>query len=100
LAAQAGLAGGTRLGAGVMLGGQVGASGHLTIGDGAQVAAQSGVHGDVPAQSVYGGYPAVPIRDWRRVTSSLLRLPALLRRVRRLERAVGLEPEPEADGAA
>jgi UDP-3-O-[3-hydroxymyristoyl] glucosamine N-acyltransferase len=93
LAAQVGLAGGTRLGAGVMLGGQVGASGHLSIGDGAQVAAQSGIHGDVPAGAVYGGYPAVQIRGWRRVTSSLPRLPALLRRVRRVERALGLEAE-------
>jgi UDP-3-O-[3-hydroxymyristoyl] glucosamine N-acyltransferase len=93
LAAQVGLAGGTRLGSGVMLGGQVGVSGHLSIGDGAQVAAQSGIHGDVPAGAVYGGYPAVQIRGWRRVTSSLPRLPALLRRVRRLERALGLEAD-------
>jgi UDP-3-O-[3-hydroxymyristoyl] glucosamine N-acyltransferase len=86
-----GLAGGTRLGAGVMLGGQVGAAGHLHIGDGAQVAAQSGVHGAVPAGAVYGGYPAVEIRAWRRITSSLSRLPGLFRRVRRVERALGLE---------
>jgi len=95
LAAQVGLAGGTLLGTGVMLGGQVGASGHLTIGDGAQVAAQSGIHGDVPAGAVYGGYPAVQIRGWRRVTSSLPRLPALLRRMRRVERALGLADEEE-----
>jgi UDP-3-O-[3-hydroxymyristoyl] glucosamine N-acyltransferase len=89
LAAQTGLAGGTRLGTGVMLGGQVGSAGHLTIGDGAQVAAQSGIHSDIPAGTVWGGYPAMDVRLWRRVTSAVMRLPELLRRVRRLERAVG-----------
>src|SRR5262245_11721176 len=92
LAAQVGLAGGTRLGAGVMLGGQVGASGHLAIGDGAQVAAQSGLHRDVPAGAVYGGYPAVEIRRWRRMMTSLPKLPALLRRMRRVEKALDLGP--------
>jgi UDP-3-O-[3-hydroxymyristoyl] glucosamine N-acyltransferase len=31
------------------------------------------------------GVPAVPIRDWRRMTTAMARLPELLRRVRRLE---------------
>lgn len=98
LAAQVGLAGGTQLGAGVMLGGQVGASGHLRIGDGAQVAAQSGIHSDIPAGTVWGGYPAMDVRLWRRVTSAVMRLPELLRRVRRLERAVGgAAPGGDAD---
>jgi UDP-3-O-[3-hydroxymyristoyl] glucosamine N-acyltransferase len=92
LAAQVGLAGGTRLGAGVMLGGQVGASGHLTIGDGAQVAAQSGVHREIPTGAIYGGYPAMEIRQWRRLTASLPRFPGLFRRLRRVEKALGLDP--------
>ena len=94
IAAQVGLAGSTTLGRRVMVGGQVGFAGHLTVGDGAQVAAQSGVAGDVPAGSVYGGYPATDVRVWRRVSGAVARLPALLRRVRRLERQVG-----GADGA-
>jgi UDP-3-O-[3-hydroxymyristoyl] glucosamine N-acyltransferase len=98
LAAQVGLAGGTRLGAGVMLGGQVGASGHLVIGDGAQVAAQSGVHREIPAGGVYGGYPAIEIRQWRRAMTSLPRLPEVLRRLRRVEKALGLDPERSDDG--
>ncbi len=93
LAAQVGLAGGTRLGAGVMLGGQVGASGHFTIGDGAQVAAQSGVHRAIPAGAVYGGYPAMEIRQWRRAMTALPRLPSLFRRLRRIEKALGLDPD-------
>jgi UDP-3-O-[3-hydroxymyristoyl] glucosamine N-acyltransferase len=91
LAAQVGLSGSTRLGTWVRLGGQVGAAGHLTIGDGAQVAAQSGVNNDVAAGTTVGGYPATDIATWRRTVAAVLRLPELLRRVRRLERAMSPE---------
>ncbi len=93
LAAQVGLAGGTTLGTGVMLGGQVGSAGHLTVGDGVKVAAQSGIHGDLDGGGTYGGYPAVEIRQWRRAMAALAKLPALLRRVRRLERRAGIDQD-------
>ena len=92
LAAQVGLAGSMRLGAGVMMGGQAGASGHFVIGDGAQIAAQSGLHREVPPGGIYGGYPAIEVRRWRRVTTAMLRLPELFRRLRRVEKALGLSP--------
>lgn len=91
LAAQVGLSGTTRIGQWVRLGGQVGSAGHLTIGDGAQVAAQSGVANSVPAGATVGGYPAVEIGLWRRAVAATARLPELLRRVRRLERRLGVE---------
>ena len=47
-----------------------GSAGHLTIGDGAQVAAQSGVPNDVPPGTIVGGYPAVDIHVWRRVSAA------------------------------
>jgi UDP-3-O-[3-hydroxymyristoyl] glucosamine N-acyltransferase len=97
LAGQVGLAGSTILGARVMLGGQAGSAGHLTIGDGAQVAAQSGIHRDIPPRAQYGGYPALEGRRWRRVTMSLPRLPELFRRVRRVERTLGLAGRGEED---
>jgi UDP-3-O-[3-hydroxymyristoyl] glucosamine N-acyltransferase len=89
LAAQVGLAGSTKLGRGVQMGGQAGAAGHLTIGDGAQIVAQSGVPSSVAAGQIVGGYPAVEVARWRRASAALLRLPQLLQRVRRLERAAG-----------
>jgi len=89
LAGQTGLAGSTTIGERVQLGGQVGAAGHLTIGDDVRVAAQSGIDNDVRAGSVVGGYPAMDARLWRRVSAAVHRLPELLRRVRRLERAAG-----------
>ena len=85
LCAQVGLAGTTTVGKGCILAGQVGAAGHLTIGDGAVVTAQSGVPGDVPARAQYSGYPAMESRHWRRCVAAFLRLPDLVRTVRRLE---------------
>lgn len=96
LAAQVGIAGSTKIGRGVQMGGQAGAAGHLTIGDGVQIAAQSGVPNSVPAGKTVGGYPAMEVGLWRRTSAAILRLPELLRRVRRLERRLGVGPEGDA----
>lgn len=90
LAAQVGLAGSTQVGRYVRMGGQVGAAGHLTVGDGAQVAAQSGISNSVPAGVTVGGSPAIDVGVWRRVMAALPRLPELFRRVRRIEKRLGL----------
>lgn len=66
IVAQVGISGSTRLGDFVTLAGQVGVAGHVTLGSGVMVAAKSGVHADIPAGTAMGGYPAVPIREWRR----------------------------------
>ena len=85
LCGQVGLAGSTRVGDGCILAGQVGTAGHLTVGDGAVVTAQSGIPNDVPARSLYSGYPAVENRQWLKTTAALNRLPELQRRVWELE---------------
>ncbi|HEX2116776.1 MAG TPA: UDP-3-O-(3-hydroxymyristoyl)glucosamine N-acyltransferase [Alphaproteobacteria bacterium] len=72
--AQVGISGSTRLDDFVVVGGQGGLAGHLHIGQGAQIAAQSGVHRDVAAGEIVGGYPAVPISEWRRQAAILKRL--------------------------
>ncbi len=66
IAAQSGISGSTIIGKGVIIGGQVGFSGHLNIGDSAKIAAGSGVIRDVPANTSFGGYPAVPINQWHK----------------------------------
>lgn len=86
LAAQVGLAGSTKVGDRVMLGGQVGAAGHLTIGDDVIAIAQTGIAKDVESGSRISGSPELDVRVWRRNYYVLQRLPALLRRVRSLER--------------
>jgi UDP-3-O-[3-hydroxymyristoyl] glucosamine N-acyltransferase len=71
IVAQAGISGSTKIGDNVMIGGQSGLSGHLEIGQGAQIAAKSGVRSNIPAGIQYGGFPAVPIRDWHRQVITL-----------------------------
>ena len=66
IVSQVGISGSTKLGDYVVVGGQAGLAGHLNIGSGVQIAAKSGVHSNIPAGVAVGGYPAVPIREWRR----------------------------------
>jgi len=71
---QVGISGSTRLGDFVVLGGQAGLAGHLSVGSGARVAARGGVTHDLPGGQDYGGFPAAPVREWRRQVASLARL--------------------------
>jgi UDP-3-O-[3-hydroxymyristoyl] glucosamine N-acyltransferase len=88
LMAQAGIAGSSKLGMGVILAGQAGVVGHLAIGDGAKIAAQSGVMHDVEAGAVEGGSPCMPHGEWLRIEAAMRRLPELVRQVRRLEKEI------------
>jgi UDP-3-O-[3-hydroxymyristoyl] glucosamine N-acyltransferase len=74
IVAQVGISGSTQVGDYAVLAGQVGLAGHLKIGKQAVLAAKSGVHADVPAGETYGGIPAIPIRQWRRMVAAMARL--------------------------
>ena len=74
LSGQAGVAGSSTIGDGVMVGGGTSISDHLVIGAGARIAGKSGVARDVDPGQAVGGYPAVPIRQWHRQTSALTRM--------------------------
>jgi UDP-3-O-[3-hydroxymyristoyl] glucosamine N-acyltransferase len=86
LVSQAGVAGSSRLGAGVVLAGQVGVIGHITIGDGAIVGAQSGIGRDLQPGERVSGSPAFDHRDWLKSVGSFAKLPDLIREVRQLRR--------------
>lgn len=88
LCGQVGLAGSTTVGNRCLLAGQVGVAGHLTIGDGATISSQSGVPGDVPADAVYSGYPAMDNLAWRKSVAVFNRLPDLQRELRELREEV------------
>lgn len=91
LCGQVGLAGSARLGSGVVMGGRAGSSGHLTIGDRAQVAAATVVLQTVEAGVAVAGSPAVPIALWRRQQAILRRLPEIWKRLRGLEKKMGIQ---------
>lgn len=97
IVAQVGIAGSARIGEYAVLGGQAGLAGHIEIGARAQIAGQAGVFGDVPAGETYSGYPARPHRESLRAQASLFRLPAVLKRLRALER--GTRGNAEEEGA-
>jgi UDP-3-O-[3-hydroxymyristoyl] glucosamine N-acyltransferase len=84
LCGQVGLAGSTQVGSRCILAGQVGSAGHLAIGDGATITSQSGVPSDVPAGSIYSGYPAMENRQWLKAMAAVKRLPETLKAVRGL----------------
>lgn len=86
--AQVGIAGSTRMGEGVVLGGQAGLVGHLRIGDGARIGAQAGVISDIAPGQEVSGYPARDHRAYLKAMASLMRLPRVLKRLRRIERGL------------
>ncbi len=89
IVSQVGISGSTHLGNRVILAGQVGIAGHLKIGDNVTVAAQSGVNSSIEAGKIVFGYPARDIQQTQRIFAASTRLPELLRRVRKLEQAIG-----------
>jgi UDP-3-O-[3-hydroxymyristoyl] glucosamine N-acyltransferase len=90
IVAQVGLAGSTTVERGAVIMGQAGAAGHLTIGEGAVVGPQSGLHKDVPPGVRVLGSPQREERGFHRAMAALTRLPGLLRRVRAIERRLGM----------
>lgn len=90
IVAMVGLSGSTVLEDRVIMMGQAATSGHLRIGAGSFVAARAGVIEDLPPGSRVWGFPARPERAWHRSAALLARLPELARRLRRLERRMGI----------
>lgn len=66
IAAHCGIAGSTVIGKRFRMGGSAGLNGHIRIGDDVTVAAFSGVTKDLPDGATVAGFPALPIREWRR----------------------------------
>ena len=104
--AQAGFAGSAQVGDYCVFAGQVGVNGHVRVGDGVRVAAQSGIVDDIEGPGEFGGSPAMPLTQARRVWATYTRLPelrselrALRKRVAELERRLG-ETGPAGEGGA
>ena len=91
IVAQSGLAGSTTLGERVIVMAQSGASNRVSIGDGSFLGGRAGVVEDLPPGSRVWGYPARSERTWHRATAWFYRLPELARRLRAVERRLGIE---------
>lgn len=88
LSAQTGISGSTRIGDRVTMGGQVGIGNGLEIGSDLQIGGKSGVAQDLPDGKDYFGYPALEAVEAFRIAAAVRRLPDLLRRFGRLEKAL------------
>jgi UDP-3-O-[3-hydroxymyristoyl] glucosamine N-acyltransferase len=92
LCAGVGIAGSTRIGKNVFFGGLSATSGNLKVGDGTAVLGMSGVMGDTEPGSKLVGVPVLPRGLFFRIQVAMKKLPDLLKRIRRIEETLGLEP--------
>jgi UDP-3-O-[3-hydroxymyristoyl] glucosamine N-acyltransferase len=87
-AAQAGVAGSTKLGRYVILAGQVGVIGHLDVPDGTILTAQSGLGHSPEKGELLSGSPARPHLQHQRSLAATHKLPELLKEIRELRRRI------------
>ena len=66
MAGLAGVAGSTKTGRNLILGGQSALAGHLELGDFVTIAGKSGVTKSLKGGKTYAGFPAIEHRDWLR----------------------------------
>ena len=84
IVSQCGLAGSSKLGNHVILGGQSGVAEHVRLADGVSAAAGAGIIKDVKAGKKIGGYPARDLREYFRDMAHVRRLWKLTKEVERL----------------
>jgi len=85
LVSQVGLSGSVEIGDYSILAGQVGVADHVKIGKKVIVTAKSGVASDLEEGKVYGAnLPAVEWTRWKRIYSLLLKLPELVKDMKKL----------------
>ncbi len=74
LVSQSGIAGSTKLGRNVVMGGQSAAAGHLSIGAFATIAARGGVSKSIEGNKTYGGFPLMEQREWLKLQARISKL--------------------------
>ncbi len=94
IVAHVGIAGSTTTGDYVTMGGQVGLAGHLKIGSRVHIAADAKVMTDIPDGETWGGTPATPLSDAKRLVLNQKRIPDLVKQLKAMEkRLAALEAE-------
>ncbi len=84
IAAQTGVAGSSKTGKYVMMGGQVGVQGHVELGDAVLIAAKSGVSKSL-SSGKYRGAPAIALSEYNRQEVHVRRLAEYAERIKVLE---------------
>lgn len=74
IVSQTGIAGSSKLGRNVVMGGQSATTGHLEIGDFAQIAARGAITKNVEGGKVYSGAPAMEHKKWLKIQAMLSKM--------------------------
>ncbi|NPA55802.1 MAG: UDP-3-O-(3-hydroxymyristoyl)glucosamine N-acyltransferase [Epsilonproteobacteria bacterium] len=74
IVSQVGLAGSSKLGRNVVMGGQAATAGHLEIAPFTQIAARGGVTKTIKESGVYAGFPLIPHKLWLKLQAKILGL--------------------------
>eukprot|EP00899_Mesostigma_viride_P007277 jgi/Mesvir1/16550/Mv10091-RA.1 len=90
LCGQVGIAGSVTLGDYVVMGGKSGVADHVDVCSKVRVAATSGVTKDITEPGDYGGFPAMPAREWK---MELLSMRKLAREADRIMKTVRMDTE-------
>ncbi len=85
-AAQTGLAGGVKVGNGVLLGGQVGVANNAEIGDGAIATAQTGINNKVGAGEIVSSSPSVPHKLYLKASIIYKKLPEMYETLKQIQK--------------
>lgn len=88
VASQTGISGSTSVGARCTIAGQVGMADHVTIADDVTLGGKSGVTKDIAAPGRYLGFPVQPVMDEMRLQATLRKVPALLEKIKDLEKRI------------
>ncbi len=88
MVSQSAASGSTIFGRNVVMGGQAATKGHVSLGVGVMVAARGGVTRDLPAGGLFGGYPAIPIKQWTKAATAFSKVPELRKEVRKLRNEI------------
>ena len=88
IVAQTGISGSTIVGDNVTFGGQTGTVGHIKIGGNSVYAARSGITKNMSAGVFCSGFPAQNHNDWLKLQASLQKVPALIKKVLKLEKNI------------
>jgi UDP-3-O-[3-hydroxymyristoyl] glucosamine N-acyltransferase len=88
IVAQTGIAGSSKTGRNVVMGGQAAIAGHLHIADQVMLAARSGVSKSLTCRGKYGGLPAIPLNEYNRINVYLRNIAEYVNRIKALEKKV------------
>ena len=100
IAALAAIAGSTRIGKACLIGGGAMVGGHLEIADKVYLTATTGVNHSISQPGTYSaGFPAKPNAQWRKNVARFQYLDDMAKRLRVLEKHLGITPPRQGDFA-